>query len=133
MKAPLAAITSAYWYYRDHMGQGSISFIPSLYTFTSQIINYTPCDSCYVLNDSELPLAAIGRFPVRTVAELANMLAKNDAWEALAGSPKHALLIADEYDFKGQLEGAATLSDFGDNWYATRFLLQELLQGKTIG
>lgn len=104
-------VGAASYDYRDFLELGSVSFIPSEYVLTSDIINYTPCDTCLVLDDQDLPTAAIGRWPVRSEAELQAVINKGDAWAASQGSESSALLIADSNDayndFTGQLEKTA--------------------------
>ncbi|MEH6552211.1 MAG: C25 family cysteine peptidase [Pseudomonadales bacterium] len=103
-------VGSASYDYRDFLGLGSIAFIPSIYAYTADIINYTPCDACYVLGENELPQAAIGRWAVRSQEELANVINKGNTW-ANNGAANRALLIADAqqpgYNFIGQLESVA--------------------------
>ena len=69
--------------YRDYSGVGSISFIPSLYAKTIQYLNFAPVDPLYadVWGDN-VPDAAIGRFPVRTVDQLTTMVNKTLAYDA---------------------------------------------------
>ncbi|MFZ5919780.1 MAG: C25 family cysteine peptidase [Chloroflexota bacterium] len=63
--------------YHDYLGRGSISFIPSLYATTGDIAKFVPADPLYADVDGDnLPDLAIGRFPVRTAAELDLMVQK---------------------------------------------------------
>ena len=83
--------------YHDYLGLNSISFIPSIYVNTNNMIEYTPCDTCYVLDEGELPYAAIGRWPVRSEAELQAVVNKTRTWKSSGqSSAKTALLIADQ-------------------------------------
>ena len=57
--------------YRGFGNTNSISFIPSLYTETGEVVKFAPVDPLYTdVNGDGVPDRAIGRFPVRTVAEL---------------------------------------------------------------
>ena len=63
--------------YRNYLGVNSMSFIPSLYASTGQFVRFVPSDTLYVdLGGAGVPNLAIGRFPVRTNAELDLMIAK---------------------------------------------------------
>lgn len=63
--------------YHDYLSLGSLSFIPTLYKPTSEILRYTPTDSALVdFNDDNVPDVPLGRFPVRTVDELSNLIQK---------------------------------------------------------
>jgi hypothetical protein len=67
--------------YRNFLGKNSISFIPSLYTATSPYVFYTAADPLYTdVNNDGVPDAAIGRFPVRTTADLNVMVSKTLAY-----------------------------------------------------
>ncbi|MCP5458337.1 MAG: hypothetical protein H6971_01740 [Gammaproteobacteria bacterium] len=57
--------------YRDYLGLASQSFIPTFYAATDSLVTQAPADNRFVdYNDNGIPQAAIGRLPVRTVAEL---------------------------------------------------------------
>ncbi|HEY5158634.1 MAG TPA: C25 family cysteine peptidase, partial [Anaerolineales bacterium] len=63
--------------YRNYLGRNSISFIPSLYVTTGPNAKFVPADPLYAdLNGDNEPDLAIGRFPVRTTAELNLMVIK---------------------------------------------------------
>ena len=69
----------------------SVNFIPSRYKFTAPLIQYTPCDACLVdFNQDFVPEKAIGRWPVRSINELVNMIDKTLQWENL---PKQSTLV----------------------------------------
>ncbi len=60
--------------YRNYLGRNSISFIPSLYVSTGEIARFVPADPLFAdVDQNNVPDLAIGRFPVRTTAEL-NMI-----------------------------------------------------------
>lgn len=61
--------------YRDDLGIGSISFIPTRYAETGFLITYSPVDPLYTdLDGDNVPDLPIGRLPVRTAAELDTMI-----------------------------------------------------------
>lgn len=63
--------------YHNYLGQGSLSFIPSLYARTGVYGNFAPADPLFTdFDGNQVPDLAIGRFPVRTTAELDAMVAK---------------------------------------------------------
>lgn len=105
-------VGAASYDYQDYLGLGSISFIPSIYTFTRPINNYTPCDSCLVADENGIPQMAIGRWPVRTIEGLEAIIDKTLSWKSSGQSSAHtALFIADskepDADFAGQMEPLA--------------------------
>lgn len=63
--------------YRNILGVGSISFVPTHYVRTSQFIAQTPSDAMYVdFDHDQVPDVAIGRIPARTPDELLGMIRK---------------------------------------------------------
>jgi hypothetical protein len=67
--------------YRNYLGRNSISFIPSLYIRTGDYANFVPVDPLYAdINSDNVPDLTIGRFPVRTTAELSMMVGKTLAY-----------------------------------------------------
>lgn len=63
--------------YLDHLGLGSISFIPTLYTETRFGSKFTPSDALMADIDGDMvPDVAIGRFPVRNNFELTTLITK---------------------------------------------------------
>ena len=84
---------------RDYRGYGEnsgISFLPSLYTQTYRTTQHGAADPLYVDADGDLlPDAAIGRFPVRTTAELATVIQKTLAY---SNQNRTAIFTADNYD-----------------------------------
>ncbi len=68
---------------RDYRGLGSSSFIPSLYARTSEAVYFAPVDPLYTdLDGDNVPDAAIGRFPVRTVEQMTWMVDKTLQYDA---------------------------------------------------
>ena len=65
--------------YHNYLGLASQSFIPTRYAQTDALVTYAPADGWYVdYNNDGKPQAALGRLPVRTVAELTQLVAKLD-------------------------------------------------------
>jgi hypothetical protein len=97
--------------YRNYLGLGTISFIPSLYAATDEIVQYAPVDPLYAdVDNDNVPDLAIGRLPVRTSAELATIVGKTLAY-ATKSYGQTAVFAADEGfvghsdSFIGQLPG----------------------------
>jgi hypothetical protein len=85
--------------YRDYLGLNSLSFIPSLYGTTNQI-KFVPSDELYAdTNNDGVPEIAIGRFPVRTSAELNAMIDKTLAFAGKSYN-ETAFFAADKNDGK---------------------------------
>jgi fimbrial isopeptide formation D2 family protein len=69
--------------YRNYRGLNSVSFIPSLYVSTGPTVKLVPSDPLYAdVNKDNIPDLAIGRFPVRTSAELDLIVNKTLAYAA---------------------------------------------------
>lgn len=84
--------------YRNFLGKNSISFIPSLYIATGPIARYVPVDPLYAdIDGNYVPDLAIGRFPVRTRAELALLVNKTLAYQA-KNYGRTAVFSSDKYD-----------------------------------
>ncbi len=84
--------------YKNHLGVGSISFIPTIYGSTSDLISYAPIDAKYAdINNDSIPDINIGRLPVRTEQELANITHKIQAYSTKSYG-QTAVFAADEYD-----------------------------------
>jgi len=67
--------------YRNYLGIDSVSYIPSLYADTGPYGRHVPVDPLYAdVNNDNIPDLAIGRFPVRTTAELDMMVSKTLAY-----------------------------------------------------
>ncbi len=90
--------------YHDRLGIGSISFLPSHYVRVHPVVNHAPSDGFYADLDGDLiPDLAIGRLPVRTVAELQQVLDKIEQYEMEAGpAPSPPLFVADDQDANGE-------------------------------
>ncbi len=137
--------------YLDKAGSGAISFIPTKYTHTGDLIQYTPTDALMVdFDGDEYSDKALGRWPVRTLTELETIVAKTLVFsDPVTGmfDDRLALLIAEEitaqegYDFSAQMERLNTkLKSFVDDpanpvlWDDTadavdRVYVQDLIDG----
>jgi len=63
--------------YKNNLNIGSISYLPTLYYPTDNIINFAPVDAKYAdVNNDLVPDLAIGRLPVRTEQDIDNVVAK---------------------------------------------------------
>jgi len=81
--------------YLDHLGLGSVSFIPTLYTNTRWGATFSPSDALMAdIDGDRVPDVAIGRLPVRTSAELAAEIRKILDYEK-AGHALTAVFAAD--------------------------------------
>ena len=68
--------------YKNYLGLGQSSFIPTLYTATDQFARFAPVDPLYTdVNGDNQPDLAIGRFPVRDANQLNAIIAKTLAYE----------------------------------------------------
>jgi len=67
--------------YRDYAGAGSINFIPTFHR-SIDLIEQSPTDTPYAdLDGDSLPDKAIGRWPVRTAADLSAIIRKTNEWQ----------------------------------------------------
>lgn len=83
----------------DHLGTGSISFVPTAYLPVVADVSFSPTDEAIVdLDGDRFPDVPIGRLPVRTPAEVQNAIAKLQAWEANVVGSAGALLVAGASD-----------------------------------
>jgi hypothetical protein len=86
--------------YRNYLSQASMSFIPTLYAPTGPVARFAPVDPLYAdVSGNGLPDLPIGRFPVRTVAELESMIGKTLAY-AIHVNANTAVFAADTADPK---------------------------------
>jgi hypothetical protein len=114
--------------YRNYLGKNTVSFIPSLYATTSSITQFVPVDPLYTdINGDNVPDLAIGRFPVRTQAEMQWMLNKTLAYAA-KDYQRTAVFIADKNDgyvsFRSISDGMA--SKMPSNWQTRNIYLSEV-------
>ncbi len=116
--------------YLDHLGLGGISFVPTLYGATDDIVSFAPIDTRFGdIDGDHVPEVAVGRLPVRTPDELDTMVRKILAYPAMAAE-RTAVFAADGYDaanaysFTADSESlAATLPA---SWQLTRAYIDQL-------
>jgi hypothetical protein len=116
--------------YRDYLGLGSMSFIPSLYAQTDGIVKFAPVDPLYTDADRDgVPDLPIGRLPVRTQAELAVLLDKILAFDR-KDYGETAVFSADGYDAAQDVSFSAVADEFAgqmpSDWEIQRAFVDEL-------
>ena len=117
--------------YLDHRGLGSISFIPSLYTRTGEVVAFTPSDPLLADIDGDfVPDVPIGRFPVRTTAELHSIIRKTLIYPN-ASHHGTALFVADRDEVKISFaeESERMIERLPGDWIADRAYLGEMGAG----
>ena len=84
--------------YKNHLGLNALSFLPSPYGATGTLINHAPLDPQYAdLDGDGVADLMLGRFPVRTSAELTAVINKTLAYPTIADAGK-AIFVADIND-----------------------------------
>jgi hypothetical protein len=84
--------------YKDYLGLGSMSFIPSLYVTTGLVVSFAPGDPLFGDIDGDgVPEIAVGRLPVRTSQELETAIGKILDYEVKSYG-RTLLAATDAYD-----------------------------------
>jgi hypothetical protein len=116
--------------YHDNLGIGSISFVPTLYAATGEIVSFAPVDPLYTDLDGDLvPDLPIGRLPVRSLAELDSLITKTLEYAAkdYAGT---GIFAADQFDSAGGFsftrESEEFLRELHGDWSVDRAYLDRL-------
>ncbi len=79
--------------YDNNLGTGAISFVPTTYTRTSEVMQWTPSDPLLGDIDGDgLPEVAIGRWPVHSTADL-NLIVQRTL-DYAAGPAGHRAILA---------------------------------------
>lgn len=95
--------------YRNYLGLNSVSYIPSLYTATDDYARFAPVDPLYTdIDGDNLPDLPIGRFPVRTTAELNLMIQKTLSYSGRSDL-NTAVFASDRFD------GSVAFKDISDS------------------
>jgi len=115
--------------YQNVLGVNSVSFIPTNYRRTGPIIAFAPSDAVYADTDGDgKPNVAVGRWPVRTTAELNAIIAKTLNYE----STKKALFISDRslngVSFASEVTPLASL--LSKDWTVNQLSLDSYLPGQ---
>jgi hypothetical protein len=105
--------------YKNYLGVGSLSFIPSLYVPAGGL-SYVPADPLFGDVDGDfVPDLPVGRLPVRTNQELAAVVAKTLAYEAKS-YPRTFLAASDLTDSVERISFSQIshqmLQGLGSNW-----------------
>lgn len=84
----------------DHLGLGSVSYVPTDYVTVGDFIHVSPTDETLAdRNRDGVADVPIGRLPVRTAGELSTLVAKIARWEAnLQASSREAVFVAGASD-----------------------------------
>nr|MBN1230122.1 tandem-95 repeat protein [Anaerolineae bacterium] len=110
--------------YLGYLETGSQSFIPTLYTRTTYA-TYTPSDNLYAdIDGNHTPDVALGRFPVRTVEELNNLVAKTLAYSG--NEYQSTAIFASGSDTFFQDASEAQIGQLGTGWMVERAFLGAL-------
>jgi hypothetical protein len=89
-----------------YLSSGSVSFIPTPYATTSAFVRFAPADPLIAdTNGDQVPDVAIGRLPVRTLAETQEAVRKILAYETQAASSMQ--LTAGALDPLGSFQNAS--------------------------
>jgi len=123
--------------YLNYLNQDSVSFIPTWYR-PVDLIQYGPTDTPFIeLNGDGRPDKAIGRWPVRTLTDLQNIIRKTVEWDShQMSAERSALLIAEQKEgnlnFAQQLDSsvATTVDKWND---VSRVYLDEVLSQEPAG
>ncbi|HET9768573.1 MAG TPA: C25 family cysteine peptidase, partial [Thermoanaerobaculia bacterium] len=96
----------------DHLGRGSISFVPTEYLPFVQYISFSPTDERLVdANGDGVADVPIGRLPVRTPSEVSAVVSKLLRWEQnLPTLSKQALLVS------GASDSGTELADLNETY-----------------
>ncbi|MCH9647663.1 MAG: hypothetical protein K0U98_05445 [Deltaproteobacteria bacterium] len=121
---------------KDYTGSGSLSFIPTPYVQTDDLVRFTPSDAALVDIDGDgFPDLPIGRLPVRTTEELASVLGKTLGFSA-SGPRATAVFAADDREPMASFSHISDrlIEGLPDPWEVSRVYLDELdaISGREI-
>ncbi|MEZ5312286.1 MAG: C25 family cysteine peptidase [Thermoanaerobaculia bacterium] len=111
----------------DHLGIGSVSWVPTAYLQIGEV-PFSPTDEALVdTNGDGLGEVPIGRFPARTPAELAAMIAKLLDWESQIASGRTAIFASGISDANAAFESLSSgFSGMLPGWSSTFASADEL-------
>lgn len=118
----------------DHTGNldtGARTYIPAHYG-SSHHSSFTATDTPYITSEQGDLFAAIGRWPVRQMSDLASIVDKSVAWSSRDRSSAEALMIAEamiegeNMDFRSALKTLE--SALPQQWQKTRIYVDDILQ-----
>jgi hypothetical protein len=116
--------------YKNYKGLDSISFVPTIYRATDEIIKFSAVDALFGdVDNNNIPEVAVGRLPVRTVKELNNIIAKSDLYISQKGELS-AVLAADDSESLDSYQFATISNQLvnqltEDNWSVSTAYLDE--------
>ncbi len=116
--------------YRNYLGYGGLSFIPSIYAPSGDIVRFAPADGLFVDVDGDhVADVAIGRFPVRTGADVDALVEKTLQYETLVNR-KSLVLAADGYDASAHFSFSQTSEELAGrvpaDWQIDRVYLDAM-------
>ncbi|MFK8013640.1 MAG: C25 family cysteine peptidase, partial [Marinicellaceae bacterium] len=118
--------------YKNYLGLNAISFVPTIYRATDDLIKFSAVDALYGdTDDDNVPDVAVGRLPVRTMDELITALDKLQSYNINQSSNLSAVLAADNsesYDSYNFSTSSNILADHltNSNWDITKAYLDNL-------
>ena len=113
--------------YRDYLGLGAVSFLPSYYRQTDAIVKFSPTDTPFAdVDGDDIPDLAIGRFPVRNNAELEAMIGKTLSYAGQSYSGT-AVFASDKSDHSGRFkdESLALQAQLPGEWQVATVSLDD--------
>jgi hypothetical protein len=121
--------------YRDHLGMGSLNFIPTHYAET-YVVKHSPSDGLLAdINGDGVSDLALGRWPVRTLADLEATVQKVFDFEFNVAGLQNAVWMTDQLDprttsFSSQVNRLGNLLiDGGWSEQNIDYIIYEDLQG----
>ncbi len=115
--------------YHDYIGNSSLSFIPTFYGKVHEFANFAPSDALIAdIDGDNVQDVSIGRFPVRTSQELANIIEKTLNYPLIANN--NAVFAADADD--GSISFSSDSNNFIDQLPIGWSVDKAYLEGSTV-